>query len=118
MNRVEYPIHLAASTLNQHRHVCAFFYTPEEKYRVLLPFIREGIEQGERAFHVIDPRFYNHHLSRLQAAGINTDEEEKDGLRKVHPWQDAYLEQGYFDQNACWYSLRRFFKRVPTRVLL
>ncbi len=99
MNRVEHPIHLAASTLNQHRHVCALFYTPEEKYRVLLPFIREGIERGERAFHVIHPRFYDDHLSRLQAAGINTDEEEKHGLLEVHSWQDAYLEQGYFDQN-------------------
>ena len=99
MNSVERPIHLAASTLNKHRHICALFYTPDEKYRVLLPFIREGIERGEKAFHVVDPKFLDDHRDRLQSAGIDTEAEERDGLLEVHPWQNAYLQEGFFDQN-------------------
>jgi hypothetical protein len=99
MNSVERPIHLAASTLNKHRHICALFYTPDEKYRVLLPFIREGIERGEKAFHVVDPKLLDDHRNRLQSAGIDTEAEERDGLLEVHPWQNAYLQEGFFDQN-------------------
>lgn len=43
------PIHLAGSTLDPPRHACAFFRTKEEEYRVLLPFILEGMGRGEKA---------------------------------------------------------------------
>jgi hypothetical protein len=34
---------------------------------VLLPFIREGIERGEKAFHIVDPRL-NRHASAQENA--------------------------------------------------
>ena len=52
----EQPIHFANATLGAERHICAFFNSPDEEYRVLTPFIREGIERGEKAFHIVDPR--------------------------------------------------------------
>jgi hypothetical protein len=42
------PIHLAGSRLSEPRHVCAFFHRADEEYRVLLPFIKEGFECGDR----------------------------------------------------------------------
>jgi hypothetical protein len=48
----EQPIRFAGSVLGEKRHICAFFNSPEEEYRVLLPFIKEGFERGEKAFHV------------------------------------------------------------------
>jgi hypothetical protein len=53
------PIQFAGSTLGTRCHVCAFFGTPEEEYRVLLPFIKKGFERGERAFHIVDPKLRN-----------------------------------------------------------
>ena len=38
------PIRFAGSVLGAQRHVCAFFHSPDEEYRVLLPFIKEGFE--------------------------------------------------------------------------
>jgi hypothetical protein len=43
------PIRFAGSELREHRHVCAFFRTSDEEYRVLLPFIRDGLPDGSRA---------------------------------------------------------------------
>ena len=43
-------VRLAGSVLDRSRHVCAFFHSKEEEYRVLLPFIKEGFDQGDRAF--------------------------------------------------------------------
>ena len=47
----EQPIRFAGSALGEYRHVCAFFHTQDEKYRMLLPFIKEGFDRGEKAFH-------------------------------------------------------------------
>ena len=43
-------------TLGGHRHVCAFFNSLDEQYRVLRPFIKDGVDRGERALHIVDPR--------------------------------------------------------------
>jgi|GEM_PF-3305893 hypothetical protein len=43
------PISLAGSQLGEVRHVCAFFNSDDEEYRVLLPFIKDGFECGDKA---------------------------------------------------------------------
>jgi len=55
------PMRLANATLGQHRHVCAFFHGVEEEYRVLLPFVKEGLARGEKAFHIVDPKLRDEH---------------------------------------------------------
>ncbi len=67
------PIGIAGSVLGAQRHVCAFFHSPDEEYRTLLPFIQEGFTRGEKAFHGYRPARAN--------------------------WADAYLREGHFDQN-------------------
>ena len=42
MKKMTAPIPFAGSRLDQTRHVCAFFNSPDEEYRVLLPFIKNG----------------------------------------------------------------------------
>src|SRR5947199_431544 len=91
-------VRLAGSVLDRSRHVCAFFHRKEEEYRVLLPFIKEGFDQGDRAFHVIDERHRAEHLRRLEEAGIDVTEAEGKGQLEVRRWEDAYLRDGHFDQ--------------------
>ncbi|HEV2132934.1 MAG TPA: MEDS domain-containing protein [Terracidiphilus sp.] len=100
METVEQPIHFANETLGSERHICAFFHSPEEEYRVLMPFIREGIERGEKAFHIVDPRLVEDHLGRLREAGIDADSAQSKGQLIVKRWQDAYLRDGHFDQDG------------------
>ena len=64
-------IHLAGTTLDRYRHVCAFFHTRDEEYKVLLPFIKEGIARHEKAFHIVDPALRHDHVHRLKEAGID-----------------------------------------------
>src|SRR2546421_3207803 len=93
-------IWLAGSRLQSSRHVCAFFRTSDERYRVLLPFIKEGIERHERAFHIVDPALREDHLHRLQDVGIDTAAAETGHQLEVRVWEDAYLRGGHFDQDA------------------
>jgi hypothetical protein len=99
MGSSEQPICFANATLGSERHICAFFHSPDEEYRVLLPFIREGIERGEKAFHIVDPRTMEDHFSRLREAGIDTEVAGQRGQLVVKRWQDAYLRDGHFDQD-------------------
>jgi hypothetical protein len=94
------PVHLAGSVLDRKRHVCAFFHTKDEEYRVLLPFILEGFEHGDKAFHIVDPGHRGEHMRRLREAGIDTEAAEERGQLQVKRWQDAYLRGGHFDQEA------------------
>ena len=99
MDNQNEPIRFAGSVLGAQRHVCAFFHNPNEEYRVLLPFIKEGFERGEKAFHIVDPKLRNEHLQRLASAGINVAAVEQSGQLELRNWADAYLRDGHFDQN-------------------
>jgi hypothetical protein len=92
-------VRLAGSVLDRSRHVCAFFHSKEEEYRVLLPFIKEGFEQGDRAFHFIDAHRRPDHMRRLQEAGIDIAGAEAEERLIIRHWEDTYLQDGYFDQH-------------------
>jgi hypothetical protein len=91
-------VSLAGRTIRPNQHVCAFFSSKEEEYRVLMPFIKEGFERGEKAFHVVDPAHRETHLGRLGEAGIKVEEAERRGQLEVRRWQEAYLRDGHFKQ--------------------
>lgn len=90
-------VRLAGSVLDRSWHICAFFNSEEEEYRVLLPFIKEGFEQDNRASHIIDSRRREDHLRRLQQAGIDVADAERKGQLEIVSWDDAYFKEGYFD---------------------
>jgi hypothetical protein len=98
MNNSAEPVRLAGSVLSRSRHVCAFFHSKDEEYRVLMPFIKEGFEKGDRAFHVVDPLHRPSHLERLEQEGIDVAGAEARGQLEVRRWQDAYIRDGYFEQ--------------------
>jgi MEDS: MEthanogen/methylotroph, DcmR Sensory domain len=94
------PVHLAGSVLDRARHVCAFFHSKEEEYRVLLPYVTEGFDHGDKAFHIVDPDHREAHLQRLRDAGVETAAAEARGQLEVMRWEDAYPRGGHFDQHA------------------
>src|SRR5687767_10527177 len=96
----EQPIRFAGATLGKHRHVCAFFYNPDEEYNVLMPFIKEGFERGEKAFHIVDPMLRDEHIARLEQATIDVAAAQQRGQFELCNWEDAYLREGHFDQNS------------------
>jgi hypothetical protein len=93
-------IELAGAKLGHHRHICAFFHSQDEEYGVLLPFIKEGIERGEKAFHIVDPKLYQDHRQRLEEAGLNPEALEQHKQLEIRLWEQAYLRSsGCFNQH-------------------
>jgi hypothetical protein len=90
-------VNLAGSALTHSCHACAFFHTKEEEYRVLMPFIMEGFERGDRAFHIVDPEHRATHLQRLAHEGVDIHAAEAAGQLEVLDWRETYLKDGRFD---------------------
>lgn len=99
MTRAVPPISLAGSQLDAVRHVCAFFSNDDEEYRVLLPFIKEGLERGDKAIQVVNSHQRDEHMRRLASAGIDSAAAEKSGQLEVKINTEAYLRDGKFDQD-------------------
>src|SRR5580658_4153030 len=92
-------IPFAGSKLAETRHVCAFFNSADEEYRVLLPFIKEGFTCGQKALHVVNPRKHKEHMQRLTGSGIDTDAAQKSGQLELKTNVEAYIRDGRFDQD-------------------
>lgn len=92
-------ISLAGSELAEVRHVCAFFNSDDEEYRVLLPFIKDGFKCGDKAVHVVNPDQRHDHLQRLAAAGVDPTAAEQSRQLEVRINTEAYIRDGRFDQD-------------------
>jgi hypothetical protein len=106
-------LEFAGSTLGRHRHVCAFFNSMDEQHRVLRSFIKDGFEQGDKAFHLVDPERREEHLRRLGETGIDVQDAIGAGQLEVRPWQDGPLRGGRFDQDAWLASFEQVLQSGP-----
>ena len=99
MKKTVAPISLAGSQLGDVRHVCAFFNSDDEEYRVLLPFIKDGFECGDKAVHIVSQAQHHNHLRRLIAAGIDAAAAQHGGQFELRTDTETYLRDGHFDQD-------------------
>jgi hypothetical protein len=93
------PIRLSGALLGPPRHICAFSNSGDDDYRVLLPFIKDGLECGEKAVHTLDPERRHEHLGRLASAGIDVAAMFERGQFELSSWTDTHLREGRFDQH-------------------
>ncbi len=98
MTSASHAVHLAGRELKGTCHACAFFNSRDEEYRVMLPFAKEGLERGEKAFHVVDPAHRDERIKRLKEMGLS--ENDNNGQIEVRAWEEAYLRNGKFEQKA------------------
>src|ERR1700730_11773995 len=96
----EKPIRLAGVNLGRHRHVCAFFDNQDQEDKVIIPFLKEGIERGERAFCISRTEMRPHLLQKLRLAGTEVAIAEKRGQLKIEQWGQTIVRNGHFDQDA------------------
>jgi hypothetical protein len=94
------PIPFAGSVLTDYRHVCAFFRSPQEEYETLLPFVRDGLERGERAFHVLRSEHRDQHLEQLRSVGIDVTAAQHRRQLELATVEETYLRGGRFDPDA------------------
>jgi DNA-binding NarL/FixJ family response regulator len=103
-------VHLAGTAVRHRRHIGAFFASDDEKYRVLAPFVAEGLSRGERAFHMVNGAGSEVHADRLAQAGVDLHDDGWQGSAEVVAWDEMYLAGGRFDQHAMLERIQRVLR--------
>jgi len=93
-------VHLGGRVLGNETHVGALFHSRTERYRALAPFIAEGLMNGEKAIHFIDPPDRAAHLDALLSEHVDLASAEADGTARLVSWHETYLREGRFEQDA------------------
>lgn len=83
-------IKLAGGALPRAGHVCAFFRNVDEELAVLLPFVAEGLERGERALFIAGAKRRDNYLRRLAGSGIDVASAQRSGQIEVFNWETSY----------------------------
>lgn len=92
-------VHLAGRVIGS-RHIGAFFHSSEEAYRVLGPYICDGLEHGEKAVHIIDAVDHEAHMRALAGCKVDLQQIRSSGQLELLPWEEVYLRNERFDMTA------------------
>ena len=84
------------SKLNHGDHICLIYEDPAEQMAVAVPFIRDGLDRGERCLHIADDRIIDDLVQALEAAGVDSAEERQRGALRLLTSKDTYLRAGEF----------------------
>jgi hypothetical protein len=123
METTAHPSQFPGTIFDQHLHICAFFNTFDEQFRVLGPFIKDGFGEGDKVYHYVDPERREELLSWLADAGIKVHEVMGVGQLEVRPWEESTLRGGRFDLDTWLASFEQVLQSGPaagfakTRVL-
>ena len=106
-SRAGSPVTFAGGVLDRYRHVCAFVHSAQETDAVLDPFVRQGIDLGDRLLYIVDPAKSAEPANRLRHLGYDAGSLLERHRCEVHTWADTYLESGDFDPQAMLHLLDR-----------
>lgn len=87
---------LCGKQLHGLRHICAFFESENEQYDILTPYLKEGIDIGDRVVTILESDSHLGHFARLESAGIGTSAAIEREQLMVLKSEDSYLKDGIF----------------------
>jgi chemotaxis family two-component system sensor kinase Cph1 len=87
----------AIERVGLHDHLCLIYETKEEQFAAIAPFIRFGLERGERCVYIADENTAIMVSDLLRTQGIDVNSAVSSGALTIAGKQEAYLKQGYFD---------------------
>ena len=78
-------------------HLCYLYGTEEEHRAVLTPFLRQGLERGEKVVYIVDARTAKTIRGYLQDNGLGVEPYLARGQLVILTRDDAYMREGVFD---------------------
>jgi hypothetical protein len=111
--RADNPISFAGHLLDRYRHVCAFVDSTDEAHRLMDPFVREGLERGEKALHFVDPVERENYVRHFQDIGLDMPALFERGQFELLTWAEAQLRGGRFDMPAMLSMIEEVLRDAP-----
>jgi PAS domain S-box-containing protein len=90
------PLIAALEQLGPHDHFCSIYESPQEHYAVAIPFIRIGLDRGEKCIYIADDGMVGDVRQAMQSEGIDVDRAIASKALVLATKEQAYLEHGSF----------------------
>ncbi len=81
-------------------HLCFIYETEKEHQALLTPFMRQGLELGEKVLYIIDDHTKKEVLNYLRDDGMVVESYLKSGQLDIITVDKAYMKEGFFDPDA------------------
>ena len=94
---LETPLITALEQLAPHDHLCSIYESTEEHFAVAIPFIRIGLERGEKCIYIADEGTEEEVRDAMYAQGIDVERAIATDSLVLEKKEDAYLKHGSFD---------------------
>ncbi len=78
-------------------HACCLFETEEERWAVLMPFLRQALERDEKVLYIVDAHTAEAVLSHLRDGGLDVEPFLARGQLVILTHDEAYMREGLFD---------------------
>jgi signal transduction histidine kinase len=91
------PLIAALERLGPHDHLCSIYESPEDHYAVAIPFIRIGLDRGEKCIYIADDGTVGDVRHAMESEGIDVDRATASKALVLATKEQAYLEHGSFD---------------------
>src|SRR5438874_5457987 len=90
------PLVAALEQLSPHDHLCSIYENPQEHYAVAIPFIRIGLDRGEKCIYIADDGTVGDVRQAMQSEGIDVERATASKALVLATKEQAYLEHGSF----------------------
>ena len=91
------PLLTAPEQLTPHDHLCSIYESQEEHFAVAIPFIRIGLDRGEKCIYVADDGTETVVRDAMNAEGIDVERAISTGSLVLETKEAAYMKRGSFD---------------------
>lgn len=81
-------------------HLCCIYKTEEEYREVITPYLKTGLEKGEKIIYIVNARTAETVLGYLRDAGVETEPCLSSGQLSILSIFETYMATGVFDPDA------------------
>ena len=78
------------------QHVCMFTESEDDQYRILNPFVQEGLAAGEEILTIVDDHLRDRHAHRMSEGGIPVGDAVASGQLRILASDGTYGRDGTF----------------------
>jgi hypothetical protein len=80
-----------------HDHLCSIYDRPEERFAVAVPYLRFGLERGDRCLYIANEGELHIVRREMEAGAIDVERSVSSGALILSTEERAYMKHGTFD---------------------
>jgi len=90
------PFSVCGESFSAPMHICGFFDSREQQYEVILPYIKEGLDNNEKVINILEENRHTEHCGCLSGHGISLATKIATGQLEVLGSDKTYYKGGSF----------------------